>query len=311
MKVLVTGGAGFIGSHIVDWLLGQGHDVRVYDNFSTGRREFLPKSLPASSVERAELRYYGRICRAVEGCGLIIHCAAHADVASGWQEPSVDLRENTVATSDLLRAMHLYHVPRLIFLSTSAVYGDAPSPIREDAPFPVQTSLYGASKLACEGMIAAYCAGLGLNATVLRLAPVVGPRYTHGHIYSFVQQLHRDPTTLTVLGNGYQRKSFVDVLDVVLASACVLESMQGYQVFNVGRHDDCCIRDSIGWICDELKVTPTITYGDGERGWVGDHPALRLDASRLLALGWAPTVSIEEGIRRTVRYLVAHPRLLK
>jgi UDP-glucose 4-epimerase len=316
MKVLVTGGAGFIGSHIVDWLLGLGHDVRVYDNFSTGRRQFLNRSLPSSAVHRADLRQYGRMCLALEDSDLVIHCAGHADVASGWVEPGVDIRNNTIATSDLLRAMWIYKVRRLIFLSTSAVYGESPSPIREDAPFPVQTSLYGASKLACEGMIAAYCAGLGLSATVLRLAPVVGPRYTHGHIYSFVQQLHRDPTTLTVLGNGYQRKSFVDVDDVIRAcaiaqSAAIFDLEVGYHVFNVGRADDCCIRDSIGWICDELKVAPVITYGEGERGWVGDHPVLTLDASRLRGIGWLPRISIEEGIRRTVRYLVAHPRLLK
>lgn len=216
MRALVTGGAGFIGSSLVDRLLSLGHSVVAYDNFSTGQRGFLAGALqhPSFTLVEGDTLDLDALTRAVDGCDVVFHLAANADVRFGTEHPKRDLEQNTVATFNVLEAMRANGVKRIAFSSTGSVYGEAhvfPTP--EDAPFPLQTSLYGASKLAGEGMIAAYAAGFGFEGCIFRFVSILGERYTHGHVFDFYRSLREDPTRLRVLGDGTQRKSYLYIGD--------------------------------------------------------------------------------------------------
>ncbi|HEX5214644.1 MAG TPA: NAD-dependent epimerase/dehydratase family protein [Vicinamibacterales bacterium] len=314
-RALVTGGAGFIGSSAVDRLLATGADVVAFDNFSTGRREFLSGALahPRFTLIEGDLLDGAAISRAMAGCDLVLHFAANADVRFGTEQPRRDLEQNTIATFNVLEAMRATGVRRIGFSSTGSVYGEpGVFPTPEDAPFPVQTSLYGASKLAGEGLIAAYCEGFKFSGCVFRFVSILGERYTHGHVFDFYKSLRNDPTRLRVLGNGKQRKSYLyiqDCLDAVLLA--LAQSGPGFHVYNLGRDEYCQVNDSIGWICGALGVNPALEYAGGERGWIGDSPFIFLDCTRMRALGWAPAVSIRDGVLKTLAYLQSQPHLLE
>src|SRR6188768_1738099 len=219
-RALVTGGAGFIGSSAVDRLLATGADVVAFDNFSTGRREFLSGALahPRFTLIEGDLLDEAAITQAMAGCDLVLHFAANADVRFGTEHPRRDLEQNTIATFNVLEAMRASGVTRIGFSSTGSVYGEAAViPTPEDAPFPVQTSLYGASKLAGEGLIAAYATGFGVTGCIFRFVSILGERYTHGHVFDFYKSLRRDPARLRVLGNGRQRKSYLYIQDCLSA----------------------------------------------------------------------------------------------
>jgi UDP-glucose 4-epimerase len=203
-------------------------------------------------------------------------------------------------------------VERILFSSTGAVYGDAVDhPTPEDCPMPVQTSLYGASKLAAEGLISAYARAFGMQATIFRFVSILGERYTHGHVFDFYRKLLADPTTIEVLGDGRQRKSYLYVKDCVAAMLFALEQVrEPVSIFNLGTDEFCTVDQSLGWICDELGLRPRRVYTGGDRGWVGDSPFILLDCARMRGLGWKPTVSIADAVRRTLRHLREHPWLL-
>jgi UDP-glucose 4-epimerase len=315
MRCLVTGAAGFIGSTLTDRLLADGHDVVGFDDFSTGQREFLQGAgrHPRFRLIQGDALDAGALRPAVEGCDTVFHLAANADVRSGLRHPRQDLERNALATSSVLEAMRGAGVTRIAFTSSGAVYGDAPLvPTPEDAPFPVQTSLYGASKLAAEGLISAYVAGYGFQAWIFRLVSALGERYSHGHVFDFYRQLRSRPHEIEVLGDGRQRKSYVYVQDCVAAIALGVErAREPLTILNVGTPGTCTVDDSLGWICELLDVTPRRTYAGGDRGWAGDNPHVSLDTRRLEALGWRPTVDAREGVRRTVRYLQANEWLLQ
>ena len=313
MKTLVTGAAGFIGSALVDRLLAAGYTVVGFDNFSTGREWFLQDALrsPGFRLVRGDLVDTAAIVAAMDGVDVVFHLAANADVRFGTNHPTRDLEQNTICTSNVLEAMRITGTKRIAFSSTGSVYGDAnvfPTP--ENAPFPVQTSLYGASKLACEGLISAYCEGFGLTAYIFRFVSILGERYTHGHIYDFYNQLLADPTQLRVLGNGRQRKSYLYVQDCLNAILIALEKAGGkVNVFNLGTDEYCEVNDSISWIVEHLGLKPDLEYTGGERGWVGDSPFILLDCKLIRALGWKPSLSIRDGVVRTVNFLTEHPHL--
>jgi UDP-glucose 4-epimerase len=314
-RVLVTGGAGFIGSHLVDRLLDLGQSVTVYDNFSTGQTDFLEGAIgrPAFRLVRADTLDFPTLCRAVEGHDLVVHLAANADVRYGTEHPRRDLEQNTIATHNLLEAMRLVGVRRIGFASTGSVYGEpAVFPTPEDCPFPVQTSLYGASKLAAEGLISAYCAGFEMQAVIFRFVSILGERYTHGHVFDFYRKLLANPKAIEVLGNGRQRKSYLYVQDCVDAMLVALErASEPVSIFNLGTDEYCTVDDSLGWICAELGISPRRDYTGGERGWIGDSPFIFLDCSPIRALGWRPKRSIRESVVQTLRYLQANPWLLE
>src|SRR5579862_6540506 len=307
MHCFVTGCAGFIGSNLVNRLLKDGHTVAGYDNFSTGQQEFLARALlnPKFTLVRNDLLDESALKEAMRGCELVYHFAANADVRFGTNHPRRDLEQNTIATYNVLEAMRANGIKRIAFSSTGSVYGEAPLiPTPEDCPFPVQTSLYGASKLAGEGLIAAYCEGFGFQACIFRFVSILGEHYTHGHVFDFYKQLKEHPDRLKVLGNGKQRKSYLYIQDCLDAIAVALEkSTAKVSVYNLGTDGYCEVNDSIGWICAAMGVNPRLEYTGGERGWIGDNPFIFLDCKKIRALGWAPKLSIREGVETTVRFL--------
>jgi len=304
---LVTGCAGFIGSNLVDRLLADGFNVVGIDNFSTGQRQFLQQALcnPYFRLVESDLLDLAAIEGSFSGVDFVFHLAANADVRFGTLNPSRDLEQNTFATFNVLEAMRNSGVKRIAFSSTGSIYGESrviPTP--EDAPFPVQTSLYGASKLAGEGLIAAYCEGFGFQSWIFRFVSILGQRYTHGHVFDFYQKLMQNPAYLEVLGNGRQRKSYLDVQDCIDAMLCaILKAQEHVNIFNLGVDTYCEVNDSIGWICEFLNLQPKIDYRGGDRGWIGDNPFIFLDTQKIQSLGWRPNYSIREGVIRTLEFL--------
>ncbi len=312
---IVTGCAGFIGSQLVDRLLASGQRVTGVDNFCTGQRRFLQGALnyPDFSLREIDLLDPAATQAALEGGDCVVHLAANADVRFGPERPGRDLQQNTVVTFNVLEAMRAQKIRRIAFSSTGSVYGETQViPTPEDAPFPVQTSLYGASKLACEGMIAAYCEAYGFQSWIFRFVSILGERYTHGHVFDFYRQLQTDPTNLRILGDGRQRKSYLYVQDCIDAMLlAVNKASEKVNIFNLGVDGYCEVNDSIGWICQALGVQPALHYSGGARGWVGDNPFIYLDTRRIRALGWSPSINIGLGVIRTVEFLRANEWLLE
>jgi UDP-glucose 4-epimerase len=313
MKAFVTGGAGFIGSSLVDRLLAAGHHVVALDNFATGQRGFLAGAVdhPAFTLVEGDTLDLPLLTRSMPGTEVVFHLAANADVRFGTEHPKKDLEQNTIATFNVLEAMRANGVKRIAFSSTGSVYGETEVfPTPEDAPFPLQTSLYGASKLAGESLIQAYCEGFGFQGYIFRFVSILGERYTHGHVFDFCRSLMSDPSCLRVLGNGKQRKSYLYVQDCVDAILVALERATGkINVFNLGTDEYCEVTDSIGWITSHLGVSPRLEFTGGDRGWIGDNPFIFLDTRRIRALGWRPALTIRESVLRTVDYLRANPQL--
>jgi UDP-glucose 4-epimerase len=307
VKAFVTGAAGFIASNLVDRLLADGHEVTGFDNLSTGCAEFLEtaRTCPQFRLIEGDLLDFDAVARAVAGSDFVFHLAANADVRFGPDHPRKDLEQNTIATSNVLEAMRAAGARKIAFSSTGSVYGEPEVfPTPETAPFPIQTSLYAASKLAAEGMIAAYVAAYGFQAWIFRFVSILGERYTHGHVFDFYKQLLTHPERLNVLGDGHQRKSYLYVADCVSAIlTAVAESSLPVNILNLGTDEYCEVNDSIRWISERLGVTPVLEYSGGKRGWVGDSPFIFLECSRIRALGWRPTLTIREGIIRTLDFL--------
>jgi len=308
-RFLVTGGAGFIGSHFVDSALQKGHQVCAFDNFETGQLFFLKdaEQNPNFKLHRGDIRELDVISKSCQEFkpDWVVHFAANADVRRGTERPRRDLDYNTIGTWNVLEAARLAGTKNILFSSTGSVYGE-PSvfPTPENCPFPEQTSLYGASKLAGEGLIAAYAHGYGMNSLVFRFVSILGPRYTHGHIFDFLKKLRRDPGQLEVLGNGKQLKSYLHIKDLMMGLWFAIDSKpQGHNVLNIGHDDALMVDQSIGYICDELKLEPILKHTGGERGWIGDSPRIQLDCGKLKKLGWRYELSLERGVRDTVKYL--------
>jgi UDP-glucose 4-epimerase len=315
VRYFVTGGAGFIGSTVVDRLLAGGHRVTAYDNLSTGFREFLAEASenPRFALTIGDLLDRSALISAMQGCDFVYHIAANADVRFGTERPSRDLEQNTIATFNVLEAMRANGIRRIAFPSTGSVYGEATVfPTPEDAPFPVQTSLYGASKLAGESLISAYCEGFGFQGWIFRFVSVLGERYTHGHVFDFCRKLGEDPTRLHILGDGRQRKSYMYVQDCVDAMLLAVEKANDkVNILNLGSDGYCEVLDSVGWITEHLGLKPQLTFSGGDRGWVGDNPFIFLDTRKVRALGWQPKVGIREGVIRTLDWLRKNPWVME
>ena len=304
---LVTGCAGFIGSSMVDRLLSQGHKVIGIDNFSTGFKEFLASALNNKNFtfEEKDLLNLASYKDVMRGVDAVFHFAANADVRFGVDRPKVDLEQNTIVTHNVLEAMRANNVKKIIFSSTGSVYGEASLiPTPEDVAFPIQTSLYAASKVSCEGMISAYCEGFDFQCWIFRFVSILGERYTHGHIFDFYKQLNNNNLRLFVLGNGKQKKSYLYIQDCLDAIEIAMsKSHEKVNIFNLGVNDYCEVNDSIGWICSELNVNPKLEYSGGDRGWIGDNPFIFLKTDKISQLGWSPKYNIKEGVLKTVNFL--------
>jgi len=318
-RIFVTGAAGFIGSNLVDRLLADGRSVVGWDNFSTGREPFLggALTLPGFTLIRGDNLDLPALTAAMRGCDFVFHLAANADIKDGWQHPKKDLEQNTIATFNMLEAMRANGIKRIAFSSTGSVYGEAlvtpDKPTPETEGFPVQTSLYGASKTAGEGLLAAYAEGGQIDeAYVFRFVSILGERYTHGHVFDFYKQLIEHPDRLRVLGDGTQRKSYLYVQDCINAMLHVTRARTARkarhhtEIYNLGTPEYVEVNQSIGFLCAALGLKPKLEYTGGNRGWIGDNPFIFLDTQKIQATGWRAKLTIEQGILRTLRWLEAN-----
>jgi len=316
-RACITGGAGFIGSTLADRLSAEGVEVVVVDDFRTGRREFVADLLerPGTTLLEGDVLDQALLEKAFRGCDWVFHLQANADVREGLEHPRRDLEQNTIATSTVLEAMRAVDVSRIAFSSTGSVYGEPEIfPTPEDAPFPIQTSLYAASKLAGEGMIGAYAHGYSFTGLIFRFVSILGERYTHGHVFDFYRALRRDPERLVVLGDGRQEKSYLyvqDCVSAILTAAAAHESSAGStNVYNLGTDETIVVDDSVALISGHLGLSPVIEHTGGRRGWAGDSPLIRLDCSRIRSLGWKPSLTIKESVIRTLEWFERNPYAL-
>ncbi len=295
MRALVTGGAGFVGSHLVSALIAQADDVTVYD--------IMPRRGSGARSVVANLSHSGALGHALKGQEIVYHFAAVANPHGSKATPTSDFEQNTMATAKLLERMRAAGCRRIVFASSSSVYGDTTVfPTTEDAPLPIQTSLYGASKLAAEGLISAYARTFDMQATILRFAPMLGEGYRRGHVIDFYKKLRANPHCIDVLGDGQQRRSYVYVKDAMAAAMVAAQANESVGIYNVSGAETPTVNESLSWICSELGVNPVRMYTG--TSWQGDKALTHLDTARMRALGWEPQVSIEEAVRRTVRSFI-------
>jgi UDP-glucose 4-epimerase len=315
-RACITGGAGFIGSTLADRLSEDGVELTIVDDFRSGRREFVAELLERAGVRMLEgdVLDSALMRDAVAGCDWVFHLQANADVRHGLDHPRRDLEQNTIATSTVLEAMRAEGVSKIAFSSTGSVYGEPQVfPTPEDAPFPLQTSLYAASKLAGEGMIGAYADGYGFTGLIFRFVSILGERYTHGHVYDFYRALRADPSRLRVLGDGRQEKSYLyvqDCISAILTASAAHEETGGAHVYNLGTDETILVDESVATIVAHLGLDPAIEHTGGKRGWAGDSPLIHLDCTKIRGLGWAPTLDIRTAVARTLDWFEAHPEIV-
>jgi UDP-glucose 4-epimerase len=302
-RVFVSGGAGFIGSHLLRSLLAESGVERVviFDNFSSGQMSYIQESASDPRVEavKADLKELGAVTSAMAGCDTVFHLAANPDIAKAVTQPDIDFWEGTYLTQNVLEAMRVNQVNKILYTSGSGAYGENPQvAFGEDYGPCIPISTYGASKLACEGLIAAYCHMFELRGRAFRFANVVGSRQTHGVGYDFIRRLKADPSRLRILGDGTQKKSYIHVEDVLRAIRLTdLRATGKYDVFNVATDDYITVRDIAELAVEVSGLTPGETryeFTGGDRGWKGDVPIVRFDCSKIKALGWrAQRTSVE------------------
>jgi len=309
-RILVTGGAGFIGSHVVDRLVRMGNKVTVFDNLSSGRLEFLEKSTddPGFRLIQGDLLDEKKIEEACRGMDLVFHVAANPDVRLGAVDTKVHFDQNITATYNLLEAMRKNGVKDIAFTSTSTVYGEATViPTPEDYGPLTPISLYGASKLASEALITSYSHTFDMQSWIFRFANIIGDRGTHGIIVDFIAKLRKNPAELEILGDGKQSKSYLHVRECVNAMMfAVSESDDEVNIFNIGS-EDATNPTRIGEIIVEEMGLESVKfyYTGGSRGWKGDVPKMMLSVEKLKELGWSPEWESERSVRETVRSLLA------
>ncbi len=317
LKAVVTGGAGFIGSHLVDELSANNVEVVVIDNLSSGRREFLEDALRRGNIKLVvdDLKdWRGRWVKEFKDADIVYHFAANPEVRVSMTDPRIHFNENVLATFNVLEACRINDVKEIVFASSSTVYGDAEKlPTPEDYHPMKPISIYGAAKLACENMIITYSIAYGIKSLILRFANIVGPRQSHGVVVDFVRKLRRNPRELEILGDGTQRKSYLHVRDLIRAVNTALSylrrSSSSYEVFNVGNEDWITVNRIAELVVEEMglrnvrfKYKPATPDG---RGWKGDVKFMLLDISKLKSIGWKPTMTSEEALRDAIRYVLS------
>ena len=321
MKALVTGAAGFIGSNLVDRLIEKNFVVHGVDNFSTGSLKYLDKAKKNTDF------VFNKIDLLVDNLSLlhdnydyIFHMAANADIRGGSKNSKIDFEQNLIVTHKLLEfCKGLKKKPIFIFSSTAAALGEPKVfPTPEDIAIPRQTSLYGASKMACESIISAYSNTYKLESYAFRFVSVLGPRYSHGHVFDFMKKLKKNPNILEVLGNGTAEKSYLhvdDCLDGILLVALEARPAKNFdlpfEVFNLGVNETIKVAQSADFICKTMKLKPKIIYEKQSRGWIGDNPFVHLSVEKIFSLGWSPKYSIKKSIVSTLNWLSQNPEVFK
>jgi UDP-glucose 4-epimerase len=308
MKYFITGGAGFIGCHMVEALIQEG-EVTVFDNLTSGKLDYISHHCADEKFEfvKADAGDLNRLKEAMEGHDFVFHFASNPDIARGMLETDLDLREGPILTYNVLEAMRLNGVKKILYSSGSGIYGEVgttPTPENYGPLLPI--SMYGASKLACEGLISAFCHLFDMQAWIYRFANVVGKRQTHGVGFDFINKLKKDPTQLEILGDGNQSKSYIHISDVVDAMLFVIErAKDGVNVFNVATDDYITVTEIAKIVVTEMGLKKVkFKYTGGDRGWKGDVPIVRFNLSKIHSLGWKTKLSSVEAIRKSVKEIL-------
>ncbi len=309
MRALVTGGAGFIGSHLVDELVDAGYAVRIIDNLSSGDLSLIAHQLEAGSVEfiEGDITIMADVLHATKDVEVVFHMAANPDIRLGTQVTDTDLKQGTIATYNILEAMRVNGVKKIVFASSSVVYGeDAPMPTPESFGPCLPISLYGASKVGSEGLITSWVGTFNFQAWIFRFANIIGNRGTHGVIFDFIHKLKRDNLRLEVLGNGRQEKSYMEVKDCVRGMMHIYtNSTKPVNLYNLGSHDTCSVRRIAEIVVEETGCKDAvIQYTGGDRGWAGDIPKAMLGIEKMLSTGYDVNYNSEAAVRHTTKCLI-------
>lgn len=314
----IVGGAGFIGSHFADVLLASPltRRITIFDNFSSGREWHYAHHAGDTrlTVVHADASDVKALTATMEGHDWVIHLASNPNIAAAQENPEIDFYRGTLLTNNVVEAMRRAHLRRLIYASGSGVYGEAGDQFLAEDYAPMRpVSTYGASKLAGEALIASYCSMFGLHACAFRFGNVVGARQTHGVGYDFLRRLKKKPARLSILGDGQQSKPYIHVSDVVDAVLCAAKHATApFSVFNVATDDAVTVTEIAELAADVLGLIPkpAFEYTGGRCGWKGDVPVVRLDSSRMHALGWFPKWNSREAVRQSLQELLADDRAL-
>jgi UDP-glucose 4-epimerase len=306
--VIVTGGAGFIGSHLTDRLLGLGNHVIIIDDLRTGRKENINHEAEFIEGDLTDREF---CLKHIKNADIVFHLAANADIQLGTKYPNIDFDENVVGTDNVLEAMRINEVDSIVFTSSSVVYGEAKKiPTPEDYGPLVPISMYGASKLSDEALICGYCGSFGIRSWIFRFANIIGPRESHGIIFDLINKLRANHEELEVLGDGSQTKSYVHVSDCVNAMIVAVEKAdEPVNIYNISSDNDILVKDIVRIVVDEMGMSPEIKYTGGERGWVGDVRHMLLDSAKLRKLGWKPVLDSKKSVQKTAIELINEMRI--
>jgi len=317
MKISIVGGAGFIGSHMVDYFLTRGeHEIIVFDNFTSGKKWHLEQHSPnlRLRIAQGDLKDLPAITEALKGCERVYHFASNPDIARAMVDPTVDFWEGTYLTQNLLEGMRAQGVSEIVYASGSGVYGDCGDlEVTEDHAPMLPISTYGASKLACEALIHAYTHMFGIRGHVFRFANVVGERQTHGVAYDFIRRLHSDPAHLKILGDGSQSKSYIHVDDIVAGIQHFVErDRKRYAYYHLATPDYLTVKEIADLVTAEMGLkNVTYEFAGGNRGWSGDVPIVRFDLSKVGAAGWTARRNTREAMRASVRSMLSEIKVRK
>jgi len=305
MNCLITGGAGFIGSHLSDYLLKEGHRVKVYDNLSGGDLDHIKHHLNNKKFQfvEADLDNLKTLKKESKGVDMVFHLAANPDISKGIEDPRLDFQQTVCNTFNLLLAMKENNIKKLFYTSGSGIYGDVGTTFtREDFGPLIPVSMYGASKLSAEALIFAFSNFYKIKVWVLRPANIIGPRFTHGVVFDFIRRLKKDPEKLEILGDGKQSKSYLYVLDVIRAIDLVTKkAKQRVNIFNIASNSYITVNSIADIVTEEIGIKPKRSWTGGKIGWKGDVAKVRINNGKITKLGWKPRYNSHEAVRKTAR----------
>lgn len=309
MKVFVTGGAGFIGSHLVDKLIDKGNAITVYDNLSSGKKQYIQQHLENDNFTfiKADLLDLKQVKKEIKDHDVVFHLAANPHVRLGEKQTDLDLKHETIATYNVLESMRANDIEKIVFSSSSAVYGETPEISLPETYGPtLPISLYGAGKLASEGLISAFCGTFDFQAWIYRFANVVGIRDTHGVIVDFINKLKKNSKELEILGDGKQRKPYLHVIDCVEGILFGFEhSHDMTNLFNLGCDTNTTVTRIAEMVAEEMGLKDvTFKYTGGKRGWKGDVPRFQLDASMMNKLGWKERYTSDKAVKKAIKEIL-------